>query len=330
MTQETNPDYTLHFSPPPEQDVLEAKYTKDYQPPLTDPRQAETFRRSLILCCLQQPTEMLRINEAGDPTSFKTAERQANKIWGLRIYLERAVTVLWSMDMWQTASRGSEVFRDQPIDPSLVNPPVQLWIPDRGMRIGLVAQEALGTQGRSELLGALVIEDQIAQSKGVLVTVPFFVHDASAPDYEDKLKAHPLAWVPYFRMMTAELGKPPAAMWQEDYVAMLNFMKLSVVEVMQYKALRPERRRAEKAGHKLPDIRVVQLRKTYRSAAIDEHGEAQPEREFSCHFLVGAHWRNQWYPSSQTHKPKFVAPYIKGALDKPFKAPSKTIYSVVR
>lgn len=66
----------------------------------------------------------------------------------------------------------------------------------------------------------------------------------------------------------------------------------------------------------IPDVRVVTLRR-YRD---DDDHEVDPElrgREYSHRWIVDAFWRRQWYPSEQRHKPKWIAPYVKGPKDKP-------------
>lgn len=92
--------------------------------------------------------------------------------------------------------------------------------------------------------------------------------------------------------------------------------KIGMPEPMQ--ATRGVRKRAHKAmpDRPIPDVRVVTLRR-YRQ---DDDHEVDPEmrgREYSHRFIVNAFWRRQWYPSEQRHKPKWIAPYVKGPKDKP-------------
>src|SRR4029077_12429361 len=82
-------------------------------------------------------------------------------------------------------------------------------------------------------------------------------------------------------------------------------------------ATRGVRRRAGKVfrDRPIPDVRVVTLRR-YR----EDDGEVDPDmrgREYSHRFIVNAFWRRQWYPSEQRHKPKWIAPFVKGPKDKP-------------
>lgn len=84
------------------------------------------------------------------------------------------------------------------------------------------------------------------------------------------------------------------------------------------KATRPVRKRAMSAmpDRPIPDVRVITLRR-YRE---DSDHEVDPEargREYSHRFIVNAFWRRQWYPSEQRHKPKWIAPYVKGPKNKP-------------
>lgn len=65
--------------------------------------------------------------------------------------------------------------------------------------------------------------------------------------------------------------------------------------------------------------RMVELRK-------GAQGEGEPI-EWSCQWWVSGHWRRQWHPSTKTHKPTWIAPYIKGPPDKPLK---DTVRLIVR
>lgn len=55
-------------------------------------------------------------------------------------------------------------------------------------------------------------------------------------------------------------------------------------------------------------VTLVHIRRT-EAVPTQRGGEAQ-ERETA--WLVSGHWRNQWYPSTQTHRPRWIAPYRKG------------------
>jgi hypothetical protein len=44
---------------------------------------------------------------------------------------------------------------------------------------------------------------------------------------------------------------------------------------------------------------------------------------------VRGHWRNQWYPSMQAHRPKYIPEHIKGPEDKPLIVHDK-LFSVDR
>lgn len=80
---------------------------------------------------------------------------------------------------------------------------------------------------------------------------------------------------------------------------------------------RATRRRAEKSGaHVTPFLEVVTLRRLEAARKREQPAEAQ---EWNWQWEVRGHWRNQWYPKEQLHKPKFIEAYVKGPTDKPFK-----------
>jgi hypothetical protein len=77
---------------------------------------------------------------------------------------------------------------------------------------------------------------------------------------------------------------------------------------------RNERRRLERKGITPPTVRVITLRRPSSAPADD----TDPERQYHHQWIVRGHWRNQWYPSVQDHRPVWIAPHIKGPEDAPF------------
>ncbi len=94
-------------------------------------------------------------------------------------------------------------------------------------------------------------------------------------------------------------------------------------------AAREVRRRAARLLPDLlcPQVEVVQLR---RRVAASGPEVGTREVEWSCQWFVQGHWRQQWYPSTEQHRPIWVLPYVKGPEDKPLKPPSTKLFAVVR
>lgn len=93
--------------------------------------------------------------------------------------------------------------------------------------------------------------------------------------------------------------------------------------IIQQKRIAPEttvspdragRRRVSRAG--LPpdagDVRVLDVRRP------SGHGPAAGSTvDYSHRWIVSAHWRNQWLPSTKSHRQQLILPYVKGPEDKP-------------
>jgi len=80
---------------------------------------------------------------------------------------------------------------------------------------------------------------------------------------------------------------------------------------------RADRKRAEREKRPLvPWIKVITLR---RLQFAKEHAKAHGFVDWQWQWEVSGHWRRQWYPSEGVHKDKYIASYIKGPEDKPFK-----------
>jgi len=137
------------------------------------------------------------------------------------------------------------------------------------------------------------------------------------------------------RSLTSEFDILPAeketarASIIEDRKLLATFWALAsqkiVIETRERPYSRQVLRQAERKGHELPDIRVIRLREPTSHGT----GERQSGVDWSHRWIVGTHWRNQWYPSRAEHRPKLIEAYQKGPEDKPLKL-RPTVRALVR
>ena len=89
-----------------------------------------------------------------------------------------------------------------------------------------------------------------------------------------------------------------------------------------------ERHARKRLGTECPEtMSVVYLRSIDRSSP---RGGDTSSVDWASRWFVRGHWRNQWYPALKTHRPKFIAPYLKGPEGKPVKAPAAQVVAAVR
>lgn len=134
--------------------------------------------------------------------------------------------------------------------------------------------------------------------------------------------------------MTTDFSKLPAGnprMEQsmlEDRRILATFWALCSQRIALQETYKPDRnirRQAQREGWRsIPDVRIIRL----REAAPRTKGE-QRDVEWSHRWIVGSHWRNQWYPSDNTHRPKLIDAYQKGPADKPLVV-RETVKALVR
>lgn len=75
-------------------------------------------------------------------------------------------------------------------------------------------------------------------------------------------------------------------------------------EVVAYRA---SRKRIQRMGQEPNPVRVIQLRRASNST-----GAGESDREYHHTWIVRGHWRQQWYPSREVHRPVWIAPHVKG------------------
>lgn len=76
---------------------------------------------------------------------------------------------------------------------------------------------------------------------------------------------------------------------------------------------RQARRRAERAGKQATAVRVISLR--HAQSAAEPAGDGH--REYHHRWVVRGHWRQQWMPSREVHRPIWINPHVKGPEDAP-------------
>ena len=104
------------------------------------------------------------------------------------------------------------------------------------------------------------------------------------------------------------------------------FIRQECVTIQNQPAARPIRRHLPKSYAAEPIIKVIQLRRRSTATNADESVSV----DYSCRWLVRGHWRNQFYPGSQSHRPRYIQPYVKGPDDKPLKPTKSSLFAVVR
>lgn len=92
---------------------------------------------------------------------------------------------------------------------------------------------------------------------------------------------------------------------------------------------RAQRRRLDRSGISIDEIRIVTLRRReQRAARRDADADAEPVH-WTHRWWVEGHWRHQWYPSDQLHRWIYIDDHIRGPEDRPLIAKDST-YKVSR
>jgi hypothetical protein len=114
-----------------------------------------------------------------------------------------------------------------------------------------------------------------------------------------------------------EHSRRAAALWL--------LMAQRATELEEEETGRKARKRAQRSGlwdnHSTRSVSVVYLRGMKQHTKERQAG-GQTGR-LTYRFPVSGHWRNQWYPKTQQHRKKWIAPYIKGPQDTELKITDK-------
>lgn len=77
------------------------------------------------------------------------------------------------------------------------------------------------------------------------------------------------------------------------------------------------RKQYTRDGRPEPLVRSVTLRRASNPTRSDPDGQGSL-RQYHHQWIVGGHWRNQWYPSRGEHRPFYIAQFVKGPEGAPF------------
>lgn len=124
---------------------------------------------------------------------------------------------------------------------------------------------------------------------------------------------------------SVEIGamRPESAVLCRYARTMWTLMQQPLAAVGELEADRPQRRRLQRAGQipAAPVAIVTLRRKTGRGGNNDETQEV----EWSHRWVVRGHWRRQWHPRLQAHRPIWINEHVKGPDDKPLLVREKVI-----
>lgn len=84
-------------------------------------------------------------------------------------------------------------------------------------------------------------------------------------------------------------------------------MRQPLAEDTEIQPTRAVRKRLQRIGRKPAAVRLIELR---RPKGVTGQGDG--DREYHHQWIVRGHWRQQWYPARQVHRPVWIAPHIKG------------------
>lgn len=99
---------------------------------------------------------------------------------------------------------------------------------------------------------------------------------------------------------------------QDDTLAILLttwlLMQQQLADVSEVDPDRATRKRLRRIGQESAPIRVIELRRPKHTSS--EPGESG--RNYTHRWITRGHWRQQWYPARQVHRPVWIAPHVKG------------------
>lgn len=276
--------------------------------------------------------DLLERNRPEDGPTLRT-ERMIDL---LPVALESADVILWKESMWRAAMEGKEIFRSQPATAIYKGISPQIWYfsdfalmygEDRSdartrMRLNLIILPVAGVSNADTALDMESVEYSGRYGYTLIEVCGDSAQVGEALRTPSRACPYLLIYPPRFE----DEPPLPVDIFMEA-AAGLEFMRLEIVNAERFHWPKATRKIAARKREHLPTIRTVALRRREASAAQKAtHGGVDWQHQW----LVRGHWRNQFYPATDTHAPKYIAPYVKGPDGAPLKQPAATIFEVKR
>lgn len=261
--------------------------------------------------------------------------------------ISRTDPVLWERDIWNAATREAvAAFNGTVVAPCVIKP--MIWYIPGDVEGGMHADANLAVRAVYTSPKAFIYDDirvrvieadehargeRSLRVTGAAANIPFnepidpLMIEKLVTTYAAEYGESPHAFESAGALVQSQIRENALRNICESLAA-AQFLQLKVVAKERRTLPRAERRRREREGRPAPDVYAVVLRRAEHHDKPHTQAEAEEEltpeqvqhhREYTCQWLVGGHWRRQFYPSVQEHRPKYIEPYIKGPTDRPMK-----------
>lgn len=156
-------------------------------------------------------------------------------------------------------------------------------------------------------------------------------HETIRPMFEDlqrRFGPMPKLGMSFFTVWRFGEGGPENSRGNELFQQVQTFFRLTqqtITTQQQIPLGRATRRRAQRAKQPEKKVTVIRLR---RPKHATEH-EGEPVA-WTHRWVVRGHWRNQWFPSTKTHRQIWIHDFIKGPDDKPLRITERRAFELVQ
>lgn len=158
---------------------------------------------------------------------------------------------------------------------------------------------------------------------------PQDVYDELTPEQQDLPAARGLVAMEQTEDGMVEADKS----WLETWGFVQTFFRLAQQRIATISAAEGDRHTRKRIARmkgkpaNFTGVQVVTLRRPKRPLADDHVAHSV---DWKHRWVVDGHWRNQFYPSTKTHRQIWIAPYVKGPEDADLVLPSGRVYEFTR
>lgn len=228
-----------------------------------------------------------------------SSEERVERVYSLAVAALSAPAYLWTDDISHAILADETPLPAHTVSPESLATPVMWWAWERAWAIGSASSR---NESEVRLEAALVVDYQDADT--IPAFLAFIYGGFTSEAFVMTHHSVPYGQYPYEGDLV-EFDQPLIRGWLRQ----LSFLNSPYIPKQERQPSRAARRASARNGdRRLEDVTFVDLRRV-REASVDP---GDGSREYKHRWIVRAHHRAQWYPSTQEHRLIWIPPYIKG------------------
>ena len=247
-------------------------------------------------------------------------EFETRRLW-------QAEPIYVAPEMMELLEIAMEGFEPEPLLPSDLITPSGFMVLPKPFHVIDVHDQIVAW--RAMLWHPLTIEWEDDKLEGIFLSIYSHIDDPDEVGYPDVARTMPTKYSLTHIAPWSYYSEIPEDDKARQVLRQIQcFFRLTMQHITthdKYPIPRSSVRRAKRLKFQDRNVTVIRLRRP----KTKPQSEGEPIN-YTHRFLVRGHWRNQWFPSLNTHRQIYIHEFIKGPEDKPLRISDRRAFELVK